>query len=1219
MLQDEGDLPAEIYGRNKMKSLQAILVVLSLLLAPMPVIENESCVEEYEQNTPVQNSCSENSKSSPPISLALPSTIKIWEAWAKGYANISQTIGATYTVKNNGPVNIIIDEYVMLLSPSPANPSEDLPGIDDETQDGTLTTTYTISPGYSFVYNYGDYLNPPLWWCTEDTEWTNSGVPITLGGEILPYDMIQIIQNPNTLTQDNLYYYMNNNPTLVIGKRPLWKEIANIGDVVDITLEITNIGFDNATYVVVKDTIPSNYSYDPTSFTKTPSSITPNPDGSTTLEWKIAKIQAGVKTAPNDPTIYSTEYIGYKLITPVLDHDKRIFLPRAYVDKNNDGTNDAESEKPLLETLLVNQPPVAVVKDIQISEGDTACLDGSSSYDPDEPSGDYIVSYEWDINGDGNPDNYGSMVNLTYGDDGVYTVTLTVTDTYGLSSSTTANITVINVSPIIDPFNDVTINEGQKVTINAHVTDPGSDDLTLTWQFELGPTSTKVFYNDGASPDPYPSPGGTFPFSVNDAVEHLYCDNGKYQVTLKVIDDDGGAFTRTINVTVNNVAPTATLLIPEPDNEGLTFNFSAEATDPGSDDLTFTWQLQCGPTITLVFYNDGIGPDPVKSPWGVYPFNASDSVSHTYGDNYEYNLILTVTDDDGGIFTATSTFKVNNVAPSIIEVAVPITIYEGAMSTYLAKAKDFGSDDLTFEWDFGDSTSIITNTYYNDGANPDPCPSPNGTYPFTASDTIDHVYGDNYDNVGGGYSFSLKVTDDDNGITTFTTNLPVYNIAPTVEPIMPIEIDEGSPFNFIVNSTDPGSDDLTFKWEFEFGPTLTNTYYNDGVGPDPYPSPWGTFPFSASDSVIHTYGDNHEYNLTLTVTDDDGDANVVKTTIIVKNVSPTVYLDGENIIDENSPITLNGYCTDPGSDDLTFTWEIDFGPTKTIIYYNDGIGPDPYPSPKINPMDVLDAITHTYGDNGLFNVTLTVEDDDGDLTIVYTDIIVNNIAPDILNLEAYMYANISIRIAGEKWHSVGIYLYEDGSEIGFAKVTRQPGNPDEQIGTISNVKIDMTKTYTALMDYLPNDPRVNGNVWGGNPVWIDMDFEDGSSKRLHHTFNVRQSDWNSDHWNHIDPWEVEFAPHLLGHKITLDADASDPGSDDLTFNWDLGDGNSIIANIYYNNGLSPDPYPSPEVNPICCSDAMLYAYNVCGTYCITLTVEDDDGDTCVCSITLNVG
>jgi hypothetical protein len=237
--------------------------------------------------------------------------------------------------------------------------------------------------------------------------------------------------------------------------------------------------------------------------------------------------------------------------------------------------------------------------------------------------------------------------------------------------------------------------------------------------------------------------------------------------------------------------------------------------------------------------------------------------------------------------------------------------------------------------------------------------------------------------------------------------------------------------------------------------------------------------------------------------------------------------------------------------------------------------------------------------------------------VVTTEVTVNNVAPTIVSAEAYMYVNFTLRVAGEKWHSVGIHLYEDGTEIWGATVTRQPGNPDEQAATITGVKIDMTKTYTALVDYLPNDPRVNGKVWGGTPVWIEMEFEDGSKDRLHHTFNVRQADWDTDHWNHIDPWEVEFTPHFGRHNITFEASATDPGSDDLTFEWDFGDGNST-STIHYNNGLSPDPYPSPEINPITITETLVHRYDTSGTYTITLTVTDDDGGTTTFTLTLEV-
>ncbi|UCE38950.1 MAG: PKD domain-containing protein, partial [Thermoplasmata archaeon] len=568
--------------------------------------------------------------------------------------------------------------------------------------------------------------------------------------------------------------------------------------------------------------------------------------------------------------------------------------------------------------------------------------------------------------------------------------------------------------------------------------------------------------------------------------------------------------------------------------------------------------------------------------------------------------------DDGGITTLTTTVYVNNVAPTI-EPFGPFTVDEGMSLDLTAFSTDLGNDDLTFTWEFGYGPTII-NVHYNDGVSPDPYPSPEGNYPFNVTDTVTHTYGDN-----GVFTVTLTVIDDDNGKTSYTTNITVNNVAPTINPIWPMTlIFEGTPFVLSANSTDQGSDDLTFTWEFELGPTITNIYYNDGTNPDPYPSPWGTYPFSAVDQVSHTYGDNGVYAVTVRVEDDDKGIASFTANITVYNVAPTVEPFGPFTVDEASPLDITTTSTDPGSDDLTFTWEFDYGPTYVSSYYNDGTGPDPYPSPwGTYPISAADNVEHTYGDNGVFNLTLTVEDDDGDSTTFITNITVNNVAPVIEKIEAYVYVNISLRVAGEKYHSVDIHLYEEDTKIWTGKVTRYPGSPDDQKDTIYNVKLDMTKRYSAKVDYLPNDPRINGNVWGGNPVWIEIEFENESTARIHHTFNVRQSYWNSDHWNHIDPWEVGLNPHLVGHNITLEGIATDPGSDDLTFTWAFGDGTTAGPNTYYNNGVSPDPYPSPEINPMNAIDTCVHAYTTSGTYTITLVVEDDDGATTI--TTLEIG
>ncbi len=934
-------------------------------------------------------------------------------------------------------------------------------------------------------------------------------------------------------------------------------------------------------------------------------------------------------------TLYMN-YFGTLEITPSWSSaDSRNTLWIAFGDLDNDGDLDLAAPNRNSQQNVIyinnfnppepNQPPIADAgPDQTVNEGDTIQFDASASYDPDGT----IETYEWDFTSDGiydyletssnAPDGtFDGITEHVYGDDGVYTATLRVTDDGGESDTDSCDITVNNLNPTISAFGPYSVNEGSQLNIQGMVTDLGSDDLMFTWEWGDGTSSaTTTFYNDGVSAEPVYNPStneiktplGTYPFSTADSVSHTYGDDGEYTITLTVTDDDGSEASYETTVTVNNVAPAITLMVTYPDDEGSQVTFEAEATDPGSDDLTYSWELEYGPIIENSYYNDGVDPEPfyepitneVKSPSGTYPFQTSDVVTHIYGDDYEYIIILTVTDDDGGESTTTSTVTVNNLAPSITNINIPANIDEGSSMAFVASAEDQGSDDLTFTWKF-ELGPTLTNVHYNDGISPDPDPSPQGIFPFSASDSVSHTYGDN-----GEFSVTLTIEDDDQGVTTYSTTVEITNVAPLIVLDDPNPVDENSPVTISGMATDSGSDDLTFTWDWGDGTSDTVTiYYNDGTNPDPEQSPGGTFPFSVEDVVSHTYGDDGVFTVTLTVEDDDDGMTAETTTVTVNNVLPSIEPDEPSFVDENSPITLTAIFTDPGSDDLTITWDWGdgFSSTITTIHFNDGISPDPYPSPEINPMSVTESQSHTYGDNGIFTVTITALDDDNGETISTVEVEVNNVAPTVESIEVFMYVNFSLRIAGEKYHSVTIHLFEDGSEIWTASVTRYPGNPDEQKATISNVRLDMTKSYTALVDYLPNDPRVNGNVWGGNPVWIDMTFEDGSTERLHHTFNVRQSDWGSDHWNHIDPWEVELKSNLMGHSIKVTSHITDPGSDDeiLTYYY----GSQTVQIICLNNPPNPDPYPSPEINPRDIINTATLLYEGPGT--LVLTIVDDDG------------
>jgi hypothetical protein len=171
------------------------------------------------------------------------------------------------------------------------------------------------------------------------------------------------------------------------------------------------------------------------------------------------------------------------------------------------------------------------------------------------------LTYNWDLNdlkdtsGDGNftndVDAAGPSPSHVYGDNGVYNVTLKVTDGSGSSMYDSCQVTVNNLKPSINPFGPYSVNLGETIILNTSALDIGSDDLTFTWDWGDG-TSDNIttYFNDGISSDPYPSPDGTFPFSENDHVQHVYTNPGEYNLILTVVDDDGGTSLYSTIVTV---------------------------------------------------------------------------------------------------------------------------------------------------------------------------------------------------------------------------------------------------------------------------------------------------------------------------------------------------------------------------------------------------------------------------------------------------------------------------------------------------------------------------------------------------------------------------------------------------------------------------------------------------------------------------------------------
>ncbi|MGH2446126.1 MAG: PKD domain-containing protein, partial [Candidatus Limnocylindria bacterium] len=227
-----------------------------------------------------------------------------------------------------------------------------------------------------------------------------------------------------------------------------------------------------------------------------------------------------------------------------------------------------DSEGNIGETAFIlaseNVPPTVIIDPAQVTaidEGDTLAVSATFT-DPgdDDP---YTATIDY---GDGSgpqpaavattvttPPQAGTVDgSLAYGDDGNFTVFVTVTDADGASGSASFTVTVDNIDPdaIIETAAPVIADVGDPVALDGRATDPGSDDLTTTWSFDDGTAdAAQLSLVNPPSVDGDPSPS-VQPRNVEHDVTHTFSMACVYLTLFAATDDDGGTDNAVIPVVI---------------------------------------------------------------------------------------------------------------------------------------------------------------------------------------------------------------------------------------------------------------------------------------------------------------------------------------------------------------------------------------------------------------------------------------------------------------------------------------------------------------------------------------------------------------------------------------------------------------------------------------------------------------------------------------------
>ncbi len=818
----------------------------------------------------------------------------------------------------------------------------------------------------------------------------------------------------------------------------------------------------------------------------------------------------------------------------------------------------------------------------------------------DTSTGTNIASWQWNF-GDGTSNSTTQNPAHTYANYGTYTVTLTVTNSGGISTTQKVGyITVHDPLPVASFTSNVTSGASP---LNILFSDTSSGNNITAWQWN---------FSDGTGNYTTKNPVHTF---VNNNAT-----NATFTVTLTVTND-GGSSTKVItnDILVVPQKPSANFNeAPTTGNAPLSVQF----TDASSGGIS-TWQWNFG---------DGTGNVTTQSPL------------HVYNNPGTYPVTLTVA-NVGGSSTkqVLSCITVHNATPVASFTGVP-TSGNSPLSVQFTDTST-GANINAWQWNFGDGTGNGTtknplHTYYNNNA-------VNVTYTviltatndggssskqitnyitvvpslpvanFSANTTVGNAplsvqftdagtgasswqwnFGDGSSNstaqnpvhaysTVGNYTVTLTETNLVGSSTKQVVNyITVHNPAPTAN-FIGTPITGNSPLSVQFNDTSSGANILSRQWSF--GDATAN---------------------STSTNPAHTYSSPGSYTVILTVTNDGGSSTKKVTSYItVNNPVPSANFVGTPTTG-NSPLSVQFNDTSSGSGITSWQWN-----------FGDLTGNATTQNPA-----------HIYNSPGTYAVTLTVTNNGGSSTKQVTNYItVHNATPIANFVGTPILGNSPLLVQfteSTNDSSITSWQWNFGDGTGNA-TTKNPAHTYNSYGTyavtltVTNDGGSSTKqitNYITVHDAAPVASFTANVTSGLSPVTAQFtdtstgnnitswqwNFGDGTAnvttKNPVHTFNnmfnytvtltvtndggsstIKKVSYIVVH-NPLPTANFTASPQYGAAPLTVQFTDTSTGSNIYLWQWDFGDGSPIVT----------------QPNPV-------HTFNNVLNYTVTMTITNDGG------------